>query len=233
MTPPQPGLELLARFTVELGGPVWELGETSDLGNRRIVPITGGHVVRPRLAGEILDDGADWQVVTRDGATLIDTRYLLRLDDGADADGQVLPAGAFGEIQVRGRNVIEGYWNRPEASADVFADGGWFRSGDLGYLDEDGFLFISDRLKDMIISGGENIYPAEIERVILELEAVQSVAVVGAPDDRWGEVPHAYLEIRPGHTLADDAVQRHLAGRLARYKIPKRVIVVDELPRTA
>jgi fatty-acyl-CoA synthase len=151
----------------------------------------------------------------------------------SDADGQVLPAGAVGEIQVRGRNVIEGYWNRPEASADAFADGGWFRSGDLGYLDEDGFLFISDRLKDMIISGGENIYPAEIERVILELEAVQSVAVVGAPDDRWGEVPHAYLEIRPGHTLADDAVQRHLAGRLARYKIPKRVIVVDELPRTA
>jgi Protein of unknown function (DUF3237) len=83
MTPPQPGLELLARFTVELGGPVWELGETSELGNRRIVPITGGHVAGPRLTGEILDNGADWQVVTRDGATLIDTRYLLRLDDGA------------------------------------------------------------------------------------------------------------------------------------------------------
>ena len=151
----------------------------------------------------------------------------------ADAEGEVLPAGAVGEIQVRGRNVIEGYWQRPEASADAFADGGWFRSGDLGYLDEDGFLFVSDRLKDMIISGGENIYPAEIERVILELEAVQSVAVVGVPDDRWGEVPHAYLEIRPGHTLVEDAVQRHLAGRLARYKIPKRVVVVDQLPRTA
>jgi hypothetical protein len=83
MSPPQPGLELLARFTVELGGPVWELGETSDLGDRRIVPITGGHVAGPRLAGEILDNGADWQIVTRDGVTLIDTRYLLRLDDGA------------------------------------------------------------------------------------------------------------------------------------------------------
>ena len=83
MTPPRPGLELLARFTVELGGPVWELGETSDLGNRRIVPITGGHVAGPRLAGEILDNGADWQVVGDDGTTLVDTRYLLRLDDGA------------------------------------------------------------------------------------------------------------------------------------------------------
>lgn len=83
MSPPLPGLELLARFTVELSGPVWELGETSELGNRRIVPITGGHVAGPRLAGEILDNGADWQVITRDGVTLIDTRYLLRLDDGS------------------------------------------------------------------------------------------------------------------------------------------------------
>jgi fatty-acyl-CoA synthase len=151
----------------------------------------------------------------------------------ADADGRVLPAGAVGEIQVRGRNVIEGYWQRPEATADAFADEGWFRSGDLGYLDEDGFLFISDRLKDMIISGGENVYPAEIERLILELDAVQGVAVIGAPDDRWGEVPHAYLEIRPGRTLEEGDVRRHLAGRLARYKIPKRFVVVDELPRTA
>jgi fatty-acyl-CoA synthase len=151
----------------------------------------------------------------------------------ADADGQVLPPGAVGEIQVRGRNVIEGYWQRPEASAEAFADDGWFRSGDLGYLDEDGFLFISDRLKDMIISGGENVYPAEIERLILELEAVQGVAVIGVPDDRWGEVPHAYLEIRPGHTVEEGDVARHLAGRLARYKIPKRFVVVEELPRTA
>lgn len=151
----------------------------------------------------------------------------------ADADGRVLPLGAVGEIQVRGRNVIEGYWQRPEDTADAFADDGWFRSGDLGYLDEDGFLFISDRLKDMIISGGENVYPAEIERLILELDAVQGVAVIGVPDDRWGEVPNAYLEIRPGHTLEEGDVQRHLAGRLARYKIPKRFVVVEELPRTA
>jgi fatty-acyl-CoA synthase len=151
----------------------------------------------------------------------------------ADGDGRVLPTGEVGEIQVRGPNVIAGYWQQPRASAESFAGGEWFRSGDMGYVDADGFLFISDRLKDMIISGGENVYPAEIERIILEMEAVQGVAVVAAPDDRWGEVPHAYLEVRPGYTLEDGDVQRHLAGRLARYKIPKRFFVVDELPRTA
>ena len=152
----------------------------------------------------------------------------------ADPAGDVvLAAGEVGEIQIQGPNVIAGYWNRPDASAESFADGDWFRSGDMGYVDQDGYLFISDRLKDMIISGGENIYPAEIEQLILQLEAVGSVAVVGVPDEKWGEIPVAMIELRDGYHLDEDAIRQHLLGRVARYKIPKTVIYVDELPRTA
>jgi fatty-acyl-CoA synthase len=151
----------------------------------------------------------------------------------ADEAGQPLPTGQPGEIQIQGPNVIDGYWNRPEATVQSYAKDGWFGSGDIGYLDDDGFLFISDRLKDMIISGGENIYPAEIEQIILELEAVGSVAVIGVPDEKWGEVPRAYIQLRPGHTLSEDQLRAHLAGRVARYKIPKTVVTVDDMPRTS
>ena len=151
-----------------------------------------------------------------------------------DSRGNVIPVGGgVGEIQIQGPNVISQYWNRPEPTAESFADETWFRSGDMGYFDNDGYLYISDRLKDMIISGGENIYPAEIEQLILQLEAVGSVAVVGVPDEKWGEVPVAVIELRDGHQLADGAIQEHLSGQVARYKIPKKVILVNGLPRTA
>jgi fatty-acyl-CoA synthase len=146
--------------------------------------------------------------------------------------GEELPPGRPGEIQIQGPNVIPGYWGRPDATAESFADGVWFRSGDIGHVDDDGFLYISDRLKDMIISGGENIYPAEVEQAIMELDEVSSVAVVGVPDERWGEVPRAFVQLKAGRTLDDGAIQRHLDGRLARYKIPRTVVVVDDLPRT-
>lgn len=151
----------------------------------------------------------------------------------ADPLGGVLSPGQVGEIQIQGPNVIEEYWNRAEASAEAFADGNWFRSGDMGYFDQDGDLYISDRLKDMIISGGENIYPAEIEALILQLEAVGSVAVIGVPDEKWGEVPIAVVELRDGYHLDGDAIRAHLTGQIARYKIPKRVTIVNEMPRTA
>jgi fatty-acyl-CoA synthase len=146
--------------------------------------------------------------------------------------GEELPPEQPGEIQIQGPNVIPGYWQRPDATAESFADGVWFRSGDIGHVDDDGFLYISDRLKDMIISGGENVYPAEVEQVIMELDEVSSVAVVGVPDERWGEVPRAFVQLKAGRTLEDGAIQRHLDGRVARYKIPKTVVVVDDLPRT-
>ncbi len=148
-----------------------------------------------------------------------------------DAAGEPVGPGEAGEILLSGPNVIREYWNRPDA-ADSF-DGEWFHSGDLGYLDEDGYLFVADRIKDMIISGGENIYPAEVEAAILELPEVAAVAVIGVPDEKWGEVPHAVVVPREGREVTARTIEEHLAGRLARYKVPKTLSVVDEMPRTA
>ncbi|MCX2746545.1 o-succinylbenzoate--CoA ligase [Arthrobacter sp. MI7-26] len=151
----------------------------------------------------------------------------------ADVAGGLAEQGAVGEIQIKGPNVIHEYWNRPDATAESYEHGGWFKSGDMGYKDADGFVFVSDRLKDMIISGGENIYPAEVEQAIGELDAVGSVAVIGVPDEKWGEVPRAVVVLREGALLTEDELKEHLAGRLARYKIPKTVVFVDDMPRTA
>ncbi|KFF95864.1 o-succinylbenzoate--CoA ligase [Streptomyces europaeiscabiei] len=137
-----------------------------------------------------------------------------------------------GEVVVRGPHVMPGYWGLPEETAAVFADG-WFRSGDAARVDEDGYVFIVDRIKDMIISGGENIYPAEIEDQLLAHPDVVECAVIGVPDDKWGEVPRAVVVPREGSALDADEVLASLAGRLAKYKIPKSVVIADELPRTA
>ncbi len=151
----------------------------------------------------------------------------------ARPDGTAAEPGEVGEVQISGPNVIKSYWNRPDATESAFTGGDWFRSGDMGYYDDDGFLFISDRLKDMIISGGENIYPAEVEQIISELDAVSAVAVIGVADDKWGEVPKALITLRDGYTLDPAEVAAHLDGRLARYKIPKTVEIVADFPRTA
>lgn len=149
-----------------------------------------------------------------------------------DDAGEEVAAGVVGEILIKGPNVIKEYWRRPEATAEAFADG-WFKSGDLGHLDPDGFIVISDRLKDMIISGGENIYSAEVEGIIMELTEIAAVALIGIPDEKWGEVPYAYVQLQPGASLTAEQVIEHVSGRLARYKIPKNVVFVDEFPRTA
>jgi fatty-acyl-CoA synthase len=151
----------------------------------------------------------------------------------ADADGAVLPPGSVGEIEIAGPNVFRGYHGLPEATAAAFTADGWFRSGDLGHLDADGYLYISGRIKDMIISGGENIYPPEVELLISEIDVVTGVAVIGVPDERWGEVPWAVLTVRDGASVDTDSIRNHLEGRLARYKLPRNVVIVDELPRTA
>jgi fatty-acyl-CoA synthase len=151
----------------------------------------------------------------------------------ADEHGAMVPRGTIGEIEISGPNVFPGYHGLPEATAEAFTADGWFRSGDLGYLDADGYLFIADRLKDMIISGGENIYPAEIENVINDIDGVTGAAVIGVSDERWGEVPWAIVTTAPEASVTTESVREHLEGRIARYKIPKRVVVIDELPRTA
>ncbi|GHE93685.1 acyl-CoA synthetase [Amycolatopsis deserti] len=146
-----------------------------------------------------------------------------------DAARRPVPPGETGEIRTRGEHVSAGYWRRPEETAETFA-GGWAHTGDVGYLDEDGFLFILDRRKDMIITGGFNVYPREIETVISDLPGVREVAVVGAPDDRWGEAITAFVS--PGSALSAAEVLTHCRARLGGYKVPKSVIFLDELPKT-
>lgn len=144
-----------------------------------------------------------------------------------------LAAGVSGEIVVRGPNVTLGYWEDEEATAAAFDEQGWFHSGDIGYLDDDGYLFIVDRLKDMVISGGENVYPAEVERVLANMPGVTDVAVVGAPDEKWGEVVVAVVSLDDETSMTLDDVRDFAAAQLARYKLPQRLRVIDRVPRNA
>jgi fatty-acyl-CoA synthase len=146
------------------------------------------------------------------------------------ADDEPLPAGEVGEICLRGPKVFKGYWRDPEATANALR-GGWFHTGDLGYLDDDGFLFIVDRLKDMIVSGGENIASLEVERVVYEHPAVLEAAVVASPHERWNEVPVAYVVVREGETVTEDELADFCGARLAKFKTPKGFRFLDALPR--
>ena len=148
-----------------------------------------------------------------------------------DNDNCPLPAGERGEICLRGPNIMKGYWNRPEATAEAIDGEGWFHSGDIGYLDEDGFLFICDRLKDMVISGGENVYPAEVEGALYRHEAIAEVAVIGMPDEKWGEAVTAVVALHPGQELTLEELREFAEPLLARYKLPLRLHIVDALPR--
>ena len=147
-----------------------------------------------------------------------------------DEDGGVLPPGEEGEICIRGPKVTKGYWNDPEKTAKSFF-GDWFRSGDVGFLDEDGFLTITDRKKDMIISGGENIASSEVERVIYRIPEVAECAVIGLPDEKWGERPVAIVVLKPGASLTAEAVMQVCNENLARFKVPKEVHFREVLPR--
>jgi fatty-acyl-CoA synthase len=147
-----------------------------------------------------------------------------------DEAGQALPAGESGEICLRGPKVTQGYWRDPATTRCSFF-GDWFRTGDVGHLDADGFLYLTDRKKDMIISGGENIASSEVERVIYELPQVREAAVVGVPDETWGERPVAVVVLGPGQSLSYDALARHCRHHLAGFKVPARLVVRDQLPR--
>jgi fatty-acyl-CoA synthase len=147
-----------------------------------------------------------------------------------DDAGNRLPPDENGEICLRGPKITQGYWMDPEKTAAAFF-GNWFRSGDVGYLDEDGFLYLTDRKKDMIISGGENIASSEVERVIYELPQVREVAVIGLPDARWGEKPVAVVVLADGSALALPDLADHCRAKLAGFKVPRQLIIRDSLPR--
>ncbi|MEV7085527.1 long-chain fatty acid--CoA ligase [Streptomyces sp. NPDC093085] len=140
-------------------------------------------------------------------------------------------ANTRGEVVVRGPNVAAGYWNNPEATEAAYDSEGWFHSGDIGYLDDEGYLYIVDRLKDMIISGGENVYPAEVENALITMPGVLDVAVVGVPDPQWGETVAAVMSVAPGTRVTLDEVRDHAALHLARFKLPRRLKVVEVVPR--
>ena len=150
----------------------------------------------------------------------------------ADAEGRTLGAGEVGELQVKGPIVIPGYWRRPEANETSFIDG-WFKTGDAAVRDEEGYYKIVDRWKDMYISGGENVYPAEIENALYRLDGIAECAVIGIADAKWGEVGRAYIVRKPGSTLGEDDVIAHCQKNLARYKVPKSVRFLAELPHNA
>ncbi|GGR46446.1 fatty-acyl-CoA synthase [Nocardioides luteus] len=147
-------------------------------------------------------------------------------------DGDEATSGQPGEVHVSGPNVTPGYWH-DAASTDAAFDGPWLRTGDVAVADDDGFLYIVDRVKDMFISGGENVFPAEVEQAIYTHPDVVEAAVIGVPDERWGEVGRAVVVRRPDSAIHPDDLLKHLDGRLARYKIPKAVVFVDEIPHNA
>jgi len=225
--------------------PDWE---QTDVSSVRCV-IYGGSPVLERAAKAWLERGI--QVLQGYGMTEASPGVFMALRYGSlqrpvscgvphfftdtallTADGRVIAGPGQGELLVRGPNVFSGYWNKPAATAEAFHEG-WFRTGDLVRIDPDGWAYVVDRVKDMIISGGENIYPAEVEAAIGELDEVASCAVVGVPDDKWGEVGLAFVVARDGADLSADAVRAYLTGRLARYKIPRTIEFVTDLPRNA
>jgi fatty-acyl-CoA synthase len=201
----------------------------------------------------LLQRYADRGVVIRQGMGLTETSPTVFLTDEAHAISKVGSVGKptlhteirvvdehgtdvgideVGELWVRGPNVTPGYWERPEANASSFTDG-WLHTGDAARIDEDGYVYIVDRWKDMFISGGENVYPAEVEQVLFHHPNVLDVAVIGVPDERWGEVGMAVVVPRDPAAFDRDGLLAFCDGKLARYKIPKRVTTVDELPRNA
>ncbi|WP_230858965.1 acyl-CoA synthetase [Actinoplanes aureus] len=219
--------------------PRWPDADLSSVRNL----MTGGASVPEALIRTYQERGLAFcqgygMTETAPGATFLEAREsrehvgsaglpVFFTDVRADAE-----PGEPGEVLVRGPNVTPGYWNDPAATAAAFVDGDWFRSGDLAVVDEHGHFRIVDRTKDMYISGGENVYPAEVEAAIFEHPAVAEAAVVGVPDEKWGEVGRAFVVPVPGQRLEPGEVPAFLAGRLAKYKIPVYVDVVDDLPRT-
>ncbi len=161
------------------------------------------------------------------GCAPLFTELKVINDNGATLD----EPGAKGEVCAKGPNIMKGYWNKPEATAKAIDPEGWFHTGDVGFFDPDGFLYIADRVKDMVISGGENVYPAEVESALYDHPAIAEVAVIGMPDEKWGEAVVAIIALNEGHALELEELRAFASEKLARYKVPSRLEFVDALPR--
>ncbi|HJQ57730.1 MAG TPA: long-chain fatty acid--CoA ligase [Vineibacter sp.] len=178
-------------------------------------------------ASTMLDAADAIRKVGSSGRPLMHTELRI-----VDETGRDVPRGEIGELWTRGPNITPGYWNKPEATRNAFVDG-WLKTGDAARQDDEGFIYIVDRWKDMYISGGENVYPAEVENVIFQLPQVGDVAVIGVPSDRWGESGKAVIVVKPGETLTEGDVIMHCLARLAKFKVPQSVDFVEALPRNA
>ncbi len=202
-------VELIRGFEEKFGSPILEgygLSETSPV-------ASFNHPDRERKPGSIGTpiEGVEMQVW--------------------DEQGNELPQGEVGEIVIRGHNVMKSYWERPEATAEAINSDGWFRTGDMAKVDEDGYFFIVDRKKDLIIRGGYNVYPREVEEVLYEHPAIQEAAVVGIPDDALGEEVGAVVVLKEGGSLDAQEVKAYVKEQVAAYKYPRKVWFVDELPK--
>lgn len=226
--------------------PSWDSTDVSSL--RHVV--YGGSPVLDRVARAWVARGVP--VLQGYGMTETSPGVLMAVPDGASArptstgvphfftDVAVLDErqevqaanGQTGEMVVRGPNVFSGYWGRPADTRRSFSDDGWFRTGDVVRVEPDGWTYVVDRIKDVIISGGENVYPAEVEAVLATLPGVQACAVVATPDERWGEVGVAFVVLAPEATGSESALTEQLRARLARYKVPRSILFVDEIPTT-
>jgi long-chain acyl-CoA synthetase len=190
-----------------------------------LTETTGTVVILP--AADHDPEGPNRHRLRAVGVPLEGTEVRVVDPDTADDVAQ----GDVGEIWVRSPMVMKGYWNLPEATAEAIRDDGWFRTGDAGYFDTDRYLYVYDRVKDMIVSGGENIYPAEVENALMAHPAVADAAVIGVPDEKWGETPKAMIVRKPGAEVTEQQLIDHCRDRLARFKSPSSVDWVDELPR--
>jgi fatty-acyl-CoA synthase len=218
-----PAAATIARIEDELG---WDIIHVYGL--TETAPFITVCEARPEHARLSAEERAILKA--RQGVELITSGELTVMDD----DGQEVPwdGQTMGEIVVRGNVVMKGYYNDPEATARAF-EGGWFHTGDGAVIHADGYVEVRDRIKDVIISGGENISSVEVEGVLLRHPAVQEAAVVGLPDERWGEAPHAFVILKPGASATPEELRQFTRDRLAHFKAPQTVTFVDELPKTA
>ncbi len=254
---PQPIAELIAqhRVTALAGVPTMYarlfeyIGNASvDVSSLRLIDVGGGPV-SDRLKKELIDDFGI-EVVESYGLSEISPVASAQIPGIAqregscgpalpgvevrvvDANDRDLPCGEAGELLFRSETFMVGYWNQPELTAQTLRDG-WLHSGDIGIVDERGEIHIRDRIKDIIVSSGNNVYPKEVENAIIEITAVQSVAVIGVPDEIRGENIHAFIVLRPGYQLDRETVIAHCTKMIARYKVPREVTFLEELPLTA
>jgi fatty-acyl-CoA synthase len=195
--------------------------------DRGVDLMQGWGMTETSPAGTVLDAVDAVRKIGSAGKALMHTEIKIE-----DAAGNEVADGAVGELLIRGPNITPGYWNNPEATESSFVDG-WLKTGDAARCDDEGYIYIVDRWKDMYISGGENVYPAEVENVIHQLPQILEAAIIGVPDDRWGETGKAVIVVKPGEALDEETVITHCRANLAKFKIPQSVVFVNELPRTA